>query len=465
MLSELMQLQCRIDRERPLLVGVSGGPDSVCLLDMLRAAGYRLIVAHFNHQLRPEAEEESAAVAHLAETWGLPFVSDSADVHAYAEKEGLSLEEAARLLRYRFLFRAARERSAQAVAVGHTADDQVETVLMHFLRGAGLAGLKGMEARTRLPVFDPEIPLVRPILNLWREETETYCREHNLEPHYDSTNTDQVYFRNRLRHRLLPELETYNPRVKESILRTAAALQGDFDLLEEVLAEKWKESVVETGNGWVAFEAVRMRGYPVALRRNLFRRAAEQLRPENRDIGFEALERAAEFTAAAEPRRIDFINGLYLSKEDGKLYLAKYEADLPIAQWPQVESVCALAVGKIELGNGWSLYMEKLPRATDDRILKTDPWSAWLDAEEIHGELTLRPPRPGERIQPLGMETGSVKLSDLFVNVKLPRRAREKWPILCAGSDAAWVPGVRLGQRFRVTEKTQRVVHLTLKKT
>ena len=120
---------------------------------------------------------------------------------------------------------------------------------MHFLRGAGLSGLKGMEYRMLLPVFDPQIPLVRPLLSLWRADTESYCREHALEPHYDASNADQAFFRNRLRHALLPELEKYNPRFKESVLHTAQALQGDYSALQEVLEEAWKSVVVETGQG------------------------------------------------------------------------------------------------------------------------------------------------------------------------------------------------------------------------
>ena len=133
------------------------------------------------------------------------------------KEQKLSLEEAARILRYRFLFAQARSEGAEVVAVGHTADDQVETVLMHFLRGAGLPGLKGMAGRTILPEFDPKIPLVRPILHLWRSETEAYCQEHGLQPVYDPSNRDETYFRNRLRHSLIPELEKYNPRFKNTL--------------------------------------------------------------------------------------------------------------------------------------------------------------------------------------------------------------------------------------------------------
>jgi tRNA(Ile)-lysidine synthase len=253
MLEAILVNQCGLDPARPVLAGVSGGPDSLCLLGILQEAGYRVIVAHFNHQLRPEADLEAASVSERAKRLGLPFVSDSADVRSYAEQQSLSLEEAARILRYRFLFAAAREQAAQAVAVGHTADDQVETVLMHFLRGAGLSGLKGMEYRTILPVFDPQIPLVRPLLALWRGETEAYCREHDLEPHFDASNADTMYFRNRLRYALIPELEKYNPRIKESLLRSAQALQSDYAALQEGVESAWKNIVIEKGEDWVTF--------------------------------------------------------------------------------------------------------------------------------------------------------------------------------------------------------------------
>ena len=464
MLETILLDSCGLDPHKSTLVGVSGGPDSLCLLHILHSAGYPLIVAHFNHRLRPQAEEEEAAVSALVQKWGLEFVSASADVHAYADAQALSLEEAARLLRYRFLFDAARQRTAQAVAVGHTADDQVETVLMHFLRGAGLAGLKGMQYRTLLPVFDDSIPLVRPILGFRREETEAYCRKHGLEPHYDATNADPTYFRNRLRHRLIPELEAYNPRLKDSILRMAEVLQGDDTLLQELIEKGWKETLVESGPGWFAFEASRLSAASRAMRRNLFRRAAENLRPSDRDFGFEALERAAVFVESPQGKQTDFINGLYLFRESGRIFLAAYEADLPSAQWPQISTPCPFDGSDIDLGNSWVLEIEDHPLNTKNRSLNTDPWSAWLDAEELGGSLILRPPAPGDRLQPLGMDSGSVKLSDLFVNLKLPQRARRNWPLLCAGDRIAWVPGLRLAHPFRVTERTRRMLHLVLKR-
>ena len=472
MLETILQNQCGLDPARPVLVGVSGGPDSLCLLGILQEAGYAVIVAHFNHQLRPEADLEAAAVSTRADQLGLPFVSDSADVRHYAEKQSISIEEAARTLRYRFLFAAARKHAAQAVAVGHTADDQVETVLMHFLRGAGLPGLKGMEYRTFLPVFDPQIPIVRPLLSLWRSETESYCRTHKLEPHFDASNTDQVYFRNRLRHALIPELEKYNPRFKESVLRTTQALQSDYTALLEVLEEAWKNTLVETGVGWVAFDQPGLAKLSAGLRRNLIRRAAESLRPESRDFGFDVLERAAAFAESSTSTQIDFINGLYLFSEKGKIYLAAYEAVLPFLQWPQVGEQSAISLQLslnreqiLELGNGWSLSVTEQPLEGDSWMLNDDNWSAWLDADRLPaGNLVIRPRRPRDVFSPLGMPGQTIKVQDFYINVKIPRRARLQWPLVCAGEQIVWVVGYRIANPLRITEKTKRSLHLEIKR-
>ena len=472
MLETILLNQCGLDPAKPVLAGVSGGPDSLCLLGILQAAGYRVIVAHFNHQLRPEADLEAASVSERAHHLGLPFVSDAVDVRRYAREQSLSLEEAARILRYRFLFAAAREHAAQAVAVGHTADDQVETVLMHFIRGAGLSGLKGMEYRTILPVFDAQIPLVRPLLSFWRADTESYCREHNLEPHFDASNADQTYFRNRLRHALIPELEKYNPRFKESLFRTAQALQSDYAALQEMLEVAWKEVVVERGQGWVAFDQSGLARLPGGLWRNLVRRAAELLRPDSRDFGFDALERAAAFVEAPAGKRVDFVNGLYLFTEKGKIYLAEYEADLPFSQWPQVEQLIVIrdplivpGAQCLKMGGGWILTAEEIPMKAEGWSKSTDNWSAWLDADRLPvGGLELRPRRLGDGFAPLGMGGQTIKVRDLYINLKIPRRARAHWPLVCAGEQILWVVGYRISHPFRITEETKHIIHLEIKR-
>ncbi len=433
----------------------SGGPDRSALhtLEGESRSPLPLIVASFNHRLRPEAEAEVAFVREIAAEWGLPFVTDSAEVATQAEAAGLSLEEAARELRYRFLFRVAREAGAQAVAVGHTADDQAETVLMHFLRGAGLSGLKGMPPRIILPVFDTEIPLVRPLLGWTRAETEAYCRKHTLNPRIDATNTDTTYFRNRLRHELLPELEKYNPHIRQALAKTALALQGDYALLNELVETAWEKSVVQTGSGFVEFDRRQLERLSPALRRNLFRRAAFLLKPGLRDVDFEALKRAATLKA------VELAGGLETVSEGEKLFLATEVFALP-SDYPQVSEQLSVINGQLELGNGWILTCEP---STEPCLQNADPWSAYFDADLTERRLQVRPVRAGDRFEPLGMRRQTVKLSDLFVNLKIPKRMRPQWPVLCVEAEIAWVAGLRMAEPFKVTEKTQRVLKLQIK--
>ncbi len=461
-----MRENCGLELGRTLVVGVSGGPDSLALLHFLHASGYPLLCATFNHRLRPEAEAEVAHVGEIAAGLGVPFVSESADVKAFARAQGLSLEEAARTLRYRFLFAQARKEKAQAVAVGHTADDQVETVLMHFLRGAGLSGLKGMPYRTVLPVFDTEIPLARPLLDWWRNDTEAYCRAHSLAFVEDASNAETTYFRNRLRHTLIPALEAYNPQVKQALWRTALSLQGDDEIIRNNVGGVWNACVEQQGQGFISFNRSLLHILSPGLRRRVILRAAGQLRPDLRDMGYEALERAAAFIDAPLDRQIDLAGGLYLFHEGALVYVACYEADLPAGQWPQVNGVVKLEGECVTLGAGWALSLAELSGETAlaEAQKNGDPFTAWLDADLTEGRLQVRARRWGDRLEPLGLPGKSVKLSDLFINLKIPKRARENWPLVCADEQIAWVAGLRPGYAFRVTEETRRAVKLTLRK-
>ncbi len=439
-----------------MLVGVSGGADSLALLHALHAANYPLICATFNHRLRPEAGDEVTRVRQIAEGLGLPFMTDSADVMAYAAAEGLSAEEAARTLRYRFLFRAARAAGAQAVAVGHTADDQAETVLMHFLRGAGLSGLKGMSYRVVLPVFDTEIPLVRPLLGWWRADTEQYCRENDLSPVHDPSNDDTTYFRNRLRHELIPQLESYNPRVRQALARTALALQGDSDLLTEIVEAAWQKSILEQGTGYIAFKRAALEGMTIALRRNVFRRAAFALSPGLRDVDFEALERASTLRAT------DIAGGLRTMLEGNILYVVEHDSTLPNYPYPQISEELSVSRGQNDLKNDWILICEELDGA--QWSWSSDGLLAFLDADLLGQPLRVRPVLSGDRFEPLGMPEQRMKLSDFFVNKRIPKRLRKNWLLVCAGDEIVWVAGLRLAHPFRVTEKTKRVLRLQLKR-
>jgi len=462
--------QCGLTKDRLIIAGVSGGPDSLCLMEALRKAGYRVFVAHFNHKLRPDSDADANTVEQAAGRLNLKWIIESGDVRAFAETEKISIEEAARILRYRFLMEQARKFNAQAVAVGHTADDQVETVLMHFIRGAGLAGLKGMTHRTIIHMFDPEIPIVRPLLDVWREETVVYCAANGFRPRHDPSNASLDFFRNRLRHLLIPTLESYNPRFREVVWRTSRSLAGDLEIISQVLDDAWKDVVAQEKPDFIAFDSSALTKQRLGLQRNLVRRAMEHLHPDNLDSGFATLERAIEFINNPDHRtRVDLVGGLHLLREGGLIYVVAGNITLPIERWPQLPEeikIIPLKVpDQVELSGGWKLSCERwniASLAMEEARSNDDPYQVWLDANKISDALELRVRQEGDRFEPLGMDGRETKLSDFFINVKLPQRARDRWPLLCMGSKVVWIPGYRLAHQFRLTESTRQALYFSM---
>ena len=469
-IQSILSEQCGLKRDFPVIAGVSGGPDSLCLMSVLRKAGYHIIVAHFNHKLRPDADADANIVEQTAARLNLASVIESGDVRAFADAEKLSIEEAARIMRYRFLMEQAHRLKAQAVAVGHTADDQVETVLMHFIRGAGLAGLKGMNYRTIIHMFHPEIPIIRPLLDVWREETIVYCAANGFRPRHDPSNASLDFFRNRLRHLLIPTLESYNPRFREVLWRTSRSLAGDYEVLSHVLDGEWKTCVVHENANFIAFDSAALNKRPVGLQRNLIRRAIERIRPEDLDLSYATLERAARFISEEIHRaRMDLTGGLHLLREGTLIYIVSGNITLPIERWPQMphenQTIPLKIPGSVTLSGGWRLSCERwniASLALEQARANDNPFQVWLDVKGISDTLELRVRQEGDRFEPLGMDGHVVKISDFFINVKLPQRARDRWPLLCMGEKVVWVPGYRPAHPFRLTNSTRQAMYFSM---
>jgi tRNA(Ile)-lysidine synthase len=379
--------ECRIDPSLPVVVGVSGGPDSLCLLYALTELGFNPIVAHLNHGMRPEAGEDADFVIKIAGEIGVNHHSEVIDTISFAESQGLALEEAARQLRYQFLFAVAEEENAQAVAVGHNADDQVETVLMHILRGTGLSGLRGMQAYTILPSWHDHIPLVRPLLGVWRSEIMTYCQERKLQPRFDHSNLDTTYFRNRLRHELIPELESYNPQIRQLIWRMSNTLLTDFEVIERIIIEAWEKCIEEVGEGYVRVSRAVFMRQPIGVQRGLSRRAMANLRPGLRDIDFEAVEHILAFVRhPPETRQSDLIAGLRMQLEGDHFWIADWDAAFPSNDWPQLfEGKLNFDIpGSVRINEDWILSAEVFPADEDllDQALNNpDPFVGWFDGD------------------------------------------------------------------------------------
>jgi len=467
-LSHILQQDCQLDASRLVLIGVSGGPDSLCLLDLMWRLKYPLVVAHLNHGLRIEAGEDASFVREAALFRGLPFILETADVAAYARANHLSIEEAARSMRYEFLFKQARSYQAQAVAVAHTADDQVETVLMHLLRGAGLSGLTGMSYRSEHNPWSSDIALVRPLLGIFRDEVLRYCSDRDLHPVIDRSNIDTTYHRNRIRKDLIPALETFNAGIKVNLMRMAHILSGDDQVLEVLTDNAWPDCCIELGSDSVALSISGLLAQPLGIQRRLIRRTISVLRPGLRDINYAAIDKVQSFILQPiQGGQSDLTNGLCLLREGNKLWITNWNVNIRTNDWPQMvgKSYILTIPGRIDFPGGWHIQTEPVVN-THEVLLQArsnvDPCLAWIDLFDSESSLTVRPPLPGDRFQPLGMDNHSIKLSDFFINEKIPRRARRHWPLVCLGDGIAWISGCRIAHPHRLTSDSTRCISLRL---
>lgn len=448
-----------------LVVGVSGGPDSLVLLHVLaRVVGPdRLVAAHLHHSLRPEADDELLFVVKTAVSWHIPIVVDKVNVPALAQANGWSVEEAARHARYRFLAETAVQEHTDFVAVAHHADDQVETVLLHLIRGSGLAGLRGMLPVSPLPGA-PELTLLRPLLTTSRQDIEAYGTAHRLQPVYDQSNADTTYLRNRIRHELLPLLAQYNPQIGAHLQQLAAITAADYALIEEWFRPFWQSVFVEQGKGWLALARGRWRELPLSHRRLALRWGMLALRPSQTDISFQVVELARELVErGVTGSQMDLPGGLRLRLEYERILLVHGETGelLPFGpQLPADEAVQLLIPGQMALGGGWWLYAREYEGDQEAISQNSDPWVAFVDVGD-RDALTVRPRLSGERFQPLGMHGRHAAVKEVMINRKTAQGLRPLWPIVAHEAHLVWLVGHQVDERVRVTAVTRRIVRLT----
>lgn len=466
-----------------VVVGVSGGPDSLCLLHVLLQLRGRipceLHVAHLNHRLRGEqADEDARYVADIAAQWGLPCTVEECDVATLARTQRLAVEEAARRARYAFLARVAMRIGARRVAVAHHADDQSETVLMHWLRGSGLAGLRGMLPATPMaglhlavghgvpPEIPPDLILIRPLLLVPRAMIEEYCRTHQLHPRFDRSNLDTTLFRNKLRHELLPYLEReFKPGFREILRRSAAVFRDEYNLLRQLLLEMWPQVVREERDRAILFDRVAWQALHPALQRSTLREAIRRLRRDLRDISFESVEQAVRLARTGSAgSRATLPRGLELRVEAdvlivgdaGEMFLG---AEIPLLF---AERLLLVVPGETFLPDtSWSVRVTRHKRdeLPPDWDSNRDPWRAFLDARAARAPLSLRQHRPGDRFRPLGLGGHSQKVGNFWTNARVPSEIRPYLPLLVDAQDTIlWVCGGRLDERARIREDTEEVL-------
>jgi tRNA(Ile)-lysidine synthase len=466
----------RHDMLRPgdrVLVAVSGGPDSTALLLLLhglaRAMRLDLHVAHLDHGWRGRASAADAEfVRRLAIRLGLPVTVGHVSPSHWSTREGRqsSREARARILRTNFLLETARQVGAQKVALGHTRDDQAESLLLRLLRGSGPRGLAGT-----YPVVDGVI--VRPLIDVRRRDLLAYLRERRVRYRVDATNRDTALARNRVRRKLLPLLEReFNPAVVEALAHAAELLRDEDGYLSGVAEKEYRRIAIQRGDG-VLLAAQALQELPLPIRRRVLRLALSSVRGDLRRIALLHVEQSLRLLEDPDSRGpVSLPDGVAVGLKEGNLLIAPRAASArprpPGARdkepreeaGPCREALCPIP-GEVELaGFGLRLRATVVPREDVLSSLKmAGRERAYLDADLLPGPLLIRPRRPGDRFVPLGAP-GSRKIKSFLIDRKVPVDQRGRIPLVLSGDKIAWVVDHEIDDRFKVTDATRRVLVL-----
>jgi tRNA(Ile)-lysidine synthase len=462
-----------LPRDTRVVVALSGGADSVALLHVLREIaaeknpdGFHVVgAAHLNHQLRGlEADQDEEFCEHLAAASALPIDVERIDIGGLARETGASVEQAAHTARHQFFERAAAQLNATAVAVAHTRDDQAETFLLRLLRGAGPRGLGGMHPRSGL--------VIRPFLETSRAEVRAFLHEQHFEFREDASNADRTIPRNRIRHELIPYLETrFSPGIVDVLDREAAIAREDAEFLEKAAAAASSRLMVPTPQG-IEVGVSALLAEPPAIARRVIR-LAQQIASGGRFVGFEAVDAVLAFAVSNSTGSLDLpghrVNRrgdtIVLTKSHGRLprrsgagtkagrVFAEFTYKLAVPGQVEVpEAACAISADTEIVQSGQSVASRWPLVGRGDQAV--------VEAGRLGAPLIVRNRRPGDSFRPLGLQ-GHKKLQDFFVDAKVQRSERDTIPLVVdSRGQIVWVAGHAVAEDFRVTDRTTAVVIL-----
>lgn len=475
-----MRLRRLFRPRQSILVAVSGGLDSMVLLDLLKAfsgtLGWRLTVAHLNHCLRGRSSDaDESFVCRAAAGFGLPAVSERADVRRFSREHGISLEMAARRLRHEFLARTALRLSISAIALAHHADDQLELFFLRLLRGSGAEGLAGMKWSSPSPL-NPRIKLFRPLLDLSKSDLREYASKHKVRFREDETNSRLHIRRNRIRHELLPLLRShYQPALDKIVLRTMEVLGAEAEEVGQQARLALKRIHAKSTANTSGFAQL-----PVAVQR---RCVQIQLLGLGLTPDYELIEQLRTVpgqlitTTPPERQTLGGVKKELFENEFEPVFVARDPSGLlrvaPAKnrsfQGDALEIEIGAEAGEATFAGAhlmWSLKpagqgfkVRKKNRPTSRLIFKPIRGREVFDAERVGSRVQLRHWRPGDRFQPIGMAS-PVKLQDFFTNQKIPSDLRRQLIVAATAlGDVFWVQGMRISERFKLTKHSIRCLH------
>lgn len=436
-----------------LIAAVSGGPDSMAMLHVIRQLtwdwGVRIHVAHFNHMFRgKEAEEEASFVAITAQHMGLDCTVEAYDVPLYLKETGLSPEEGARSLRYDFLQRVADKLNGDFIMTAHHANDQAETVLLHLLRGTGPEGLAAISPR--------EGNLIRPLLGITKEEIIAYCRENSLAYRLDPSNNEGIYTRNKVRLSLIPYLKQFNPQIVHSLAKTADICRGENDLLNKATRSAMDKLTIFSDEQQVTVNHKEMKTFHPAIQRRLIRQVLDDFTGTQGYLSFDHTEEILRLKSGKE---VCLPGPIYARRERVNLVFSKTKR--PDKQFNSIAPVCLQVPG-----------ITCVPELNIKVIVEIVDWPDARFSKERNAQvfnlrileqaIGVRNRCPGDRFRPKGMK-GSKKLKDFLIDEKISVEEREEIPLIFSGDEIIWVVGYRTGEETGVSPEDQKAVMIIVK--
>lgn len=447
----IKKVRCTIDKYDMLkkgdsvLVAVSGGPDSVCALEILNELkdeyGLTLHVAHLNHKFRKEAEKEAEFVRKLADEKGIASTIEAIDVKGYCIKRGLSKQEGAREVRYDFLKKAADKIGAARIVTGHTADDQAETFLMRLIRGSGASGLSAIPpVRGRI---------IRPLIEIKKSEALGFLKENNIRYVKDPTNIRPVYLRNKIRLELLPLLvKRFNPNIASTLCREADILREDEAFLNGIADTIFKEMVTAQEKDSITLNYLRFNRLHPAIKKRVVRRAVAELTGGLKRISYLHITSAID-AIKNTGKGIDLTDNIRIERDYNSLKVCVGKAESTGIQ----EAVQIEVPGITEVPY-FNMRIEAIINNRAELSKKAD--KGIFDLDKAMLPLFIRSRKEGDYFYPAGMK-GKQKLKEYLIDHKIPRAEREKIPVLInKNNDILWIMGLRMDERFRAKEDTKR---------
>mgnify|MGYP001157843927 FL=1 len=447
-----------------VLVGVSGGPDSMMLLHWLYRQRRRwqltVMAAHLNHQFRgEEADKDQQFVEQTCQALGIVCFTTKMDVARYAREKNLSKQAAARACRYAYFERLAREQHIDKLALAHHADDQIETVLMRLIRGAGLRGISGMPVKRSAAQYE----IIRPLMALSKEEIEAYIRHFGINARVDQSNFSADYTRNRIRLHLVPEMKTLNPNLHRAVHELTAVLREENELLEEkaqVLAEKVIKN--KTGNT-ITINLPLLEPIAPALQRRIILLILNYLPVRSHEWQKIHIDSILHMCRANKSyARIDLPEEVCVIREYEQL---RFTVGKEEAAGVAAAEIDISRAGRYTFGQ-WMITVEYLAYESSllERMNVEDKKQqgaaeTYFDARLLSFPLFVRRKQPGAKMQPFGMN-GHRKVKDIFIDAKIPRSKREGWPIVSDREDIIWIPGLKRADKAKLSAETQRVLHI-----